>query len=134
VARIAVLAALYIFLAAVMRVAWRDVASAVPRHRGSIGRAFLVVVEGAGKHLRVGDRITIEGAATIGRDSDNQMMVDDTTVSGRHAAVFYRDGRWWLEDLGSTNGTWVNGQPIQSTEPVSSGDLIQIGRVSFRLS
>jgi pSer/pThr/pTyr-binding forkhead associated (FHA) protein len=125
---------LYLFLAAVVRVVWRDLAGAVPARRGLMGRAFLVVVEGSRRQLRPGDRIAVEGAASIGRDSDNQVVVDETTVSGRHAAIVYREGRWWIEDLGSKNGTWVNDRQVQRPQPLNPGDVLQVGRVSFRLT
>ncbi len=112
---------------------WRDVARAAPAKRGSVGRAFLVVQNGAGKQLRTGSRIAVEGAASIGRDSDNQVVIEDTTVSGRHAALVYRDGRWWLEDLGSTNGTWLGDHRVAGPEPIAAGELIQVGRISLRL-
>jgi len=134
VVRLGVLALLYLFLAALMRVAWRDVASAVPGRRGALGRAFLTFVDGSRGRFQPSDRTPIEGEATIGRDSDNQIVVDDTTVSGRHAAIEFRGGRWWLEDLGSTNGTWVNQRRVTDALPVESGDVIQVGRVSLRLS
>lgn len=129
--RLAVLALLYLFLAVVLRVVWRDVVRAAPRRRGSVGRAFLVVQSG-GQKLRAGSRIAIEGAASIGRDSDNQIVIDDTTVSGRHAALIYRDGCWWLEDLGSTNGTWLGDRRVENPQPVGNGELIQVGRIALR--
>jgi pSer/pThr/pTyr-binding forkhead associated (FHA) protein len=60
--------------------------------------------------------------------------VDESTVSGRHATLVYRDGRWWIEDLGSTNGTWVNDRKVVRSQPLVPGDLVQVGRVSFRLT
>ena len=126
------LALLYLFLAAVLRVVWRDVVRAAPQRRGSVGRAFLVVQLG-GQKLRSGSRIAIEGAASIGRDSDNQVVIDDSTVSGRHAVLVYRDGRWWIEDLGSTNGTWLGDQRVDAPRPIGAGELIQIGRIELRL-
>src|SRR5215472_13019200 len=79
--RIAVLATLYLFLVCVVWVVWRDVSAAVPARRGTMGRAFLVVVEGTRQQFKPGDRIPLEGAASIGRDSDNQVVVDESTVS-----------------------------------------------------
>lgn len=117
-----------------LRVVWRDLVRAAPARRGSVGRAFLVVQNGAGKQVRSGSRIAIEGAASIGRDSDNQVVIDDSTVSGRHAALVYREGRWWLEDLGSTNGTWIGDRRVEQPQPVSSGELIQVGRIILRLN
>jgi pSer/pThr/pTyr-binding forkhead associated (FHA) protein len=132
--RLAVLALLYIFLAAVLRGVWKDFATAAPARKGNIGRAFLVVVEGPDQILKPGQRIPIEGAASIGRESDNQVVIPDKTVSGRHAAIIYRDGRWWAEDFDSTNGTWVNDRRVSSPLPVAEGDMIQVGRFSFCLA
>lgn len=122
------------FLTAVLVIAWREVTTAEPRGRGSVGRAYLVVIEGASRHFRVGERIPIEGAASIGRDSDNQIVVNENTVSGRHAAFVFREGRWWVEDVGSTNGTWVNQRQVHEPHAVDEGDLIQVGRFTFRLA
>ena len=132
--RFAVVALLYLFLAALLVVVWRDISLAAPGRRGSTGRAFLVVVDGPLKDFNPGQRIPVEGAASIGRESDNQVVIQDKTVSGRHAAIVYRAGRWWAEDLGSTNGTWVNDRRIDGPQPVDDGDLIQTGRFSFRFS
>lgn len=131
--RLAVLALLYLFLAAVIRAVWSDVASAAPTRRGAVGRASLVVMQAPPELFKPGERIPVEGVASIGRDSDNQVVVPDKTVSGRHAAVAFREGRWWVEDLGSTNGTWVNDQQVGSARPLEPGDVIQVGRIAFQL-
>ena len=132
--RLTVLALLYIFLTVVLRGVWKDFSTAAPARKGNIGRAFLVVVEGPHEILKRGQRIPIEGAASIGRDSDNQVVIPDKTVSGRHAAIIYRDGRWWAEDFDSTNGTWVNDRRVSSPLPVAERDIIQVGRFCFRLA
>ena len=132
--RLGVLGLLYLFLFMVLGVVWRDMVSAAPLGRGYVGRALLVVVEGPAGQFRPGDRIPLEAAASIGRDSDNQVVVRDTTVSGRHCALYFRDGSWWVEDLGSTNGTWLNAQEVRGAATVAPGDLLQVGRASFRFS
>jgi pSer/pThr/pTyr-binding forkhead associated (FHA) protein len=132
--RLGVLALLYLFLATIARIAWRDFASAAPRQRGSIGRAALVVLEGASGGPHVGDRIAIEGGASLGRDSDNAVVIDDRTVSSRHAALLFDAGRWWVEDGGSTNGTYINGARVTDSASIKDGDVLQVGRVIFRLS
>lgn len=131
--RLGVLALLYLFLAAVARVAWRDFAHAAPLRRGSVGRAHLIVIEGGSAGPYAGDRVPIEGAASIGRDSENAVVADDRTVSGRHATLLFDGGRWWVEDNGSTNGTFVNGARVDGAAPIEEGDVLQVGRVAFRL-
>ncbi len=70
---------------------------------------------------------------TIGRHSHNSIVLDDAYISGEHALLSWRDSQWWLEDLGSRNGTRLN--DIDLTDPVviSAGDVISIGEVSFKL-
>lgn len=70
----------------------------------------------------------------IGRDPGNGLRLNHETVSRLHAELTVQDGRWLLRDLGSTNGTCVNGQRVIGTVPVREGDQVSFGRMSFRLS
>lgn len=65
----------------------------------------------------------------IGRSSSNDIIFDDSLVSGQHAKVSYADGKFWIEDLGSTNGTRVNGEAISSKLALRDGYLIKIGGI-----
>jgi hypothetical protein len=65
---------------------------------------------------------------TVGRLPDSDLHLDDTTVSRQHAAVVRRGDRWWVLDLGSTNGTRVNGITA-AEQPLSDGDEIEFGEV-----
>ncbi|MFF9347692.1 DUF1707 and FHA domain-containing protein [Streptomyces sp. NPDC014734] len=70
----------------------------------------------------------------IGRDPGNGLRLTHETVSRLHAELTAREGRWTLRDLGSTNGTCVNGERVIGTVPVREGDQVSFGRMSFRLS
>jgi len=98
-------------------------------HEGELapGEAMLVVPQGP----EIGNRYTLEGEqVSVGRVPDNDIQLDDFTVSRQHA-VFVRQGKaWLLRDLGSLNGTYVNNQRVDES-PVRHGDDVQIGR--FRL-
>jgi hypothetical protein len=74
-----------------------------------------------------GSRVPISGQrVTIGRLSSCNVTIEDSTVSREHAALVRRGDRWWVVDLGSTNGTSVNG--VQAAEqPVAVGDRIELG-------
>jgi hypothetical protein len=78
--------------------------------------------------LRAGNRERefTQGRVIVGRAPDTDFRVDDSNVSRRHAAIFWSEGRVMIEDLGSTNGTMVNGYPISSTV-IRSGDVVVIG-------
>ena len=68
---------------------------------------------------------------TIGRRSHNDLVIDNLAVSGEHAVVFRAGNDVYLEDLGSTNGTTVNGQPIKK-HLLQSGDFIEIGKYRLK--
>jgi hypothetical protein len=68
----------------------------------------------------------------LGRSSSADVRVTDHSVSRRHAVLKLCDGVWMLEDLGSTNGTWLNGSRV-TRAPVLPGDVIQLGEAYLRL-
>lgn len=67
----------------------------------------------------------------IGRRPDNNIVLDDKFVSGRHAVIGFEQGRYYVEDLKSSNGTLLNGKPVQRT-PLDDGDTIRIGALEIR--
>src|SRR5207249_7477715 len=66
------------------------------------------------------------GGATLGRSQDSDVVLPDDTVSRRHCRIAWSDGVYYLEDLGSSNGTNVNGAKVRSA-PLRHGDLIELG-------
>jgi hypothetical protein len=68
---------------------------------------------------------------TIGREPACDMMLVDETVSRWHASLMHTDGNWMLTDLGSTNGTRVNGWRVNDPTPVSPGDFVSFGAATF---
>jgi pSer/pThr/pTyr-binding forkhead associated (FHA) protein len=115
----------------VLIAAWRELRpAAVERRR----QAVLEVLEPGRTELARGERVGIVSGATLGRAVGNGIRLDEESVSARHA-VFRRDGgHWWLEDLGSTNGTFVNDTRVTGRAPLQSGDVIQVGRVTARFT
>jgi len=76
-----------------------------------------------------------DGPLTIGRRSDNDIALLDLEVSRRHARIDYVAPQYYISDLGSTNGTRVNGRPVDGRWPLRSGDIIEVGttRLRFRM-
>jgi hypothetical protein len=69
----------------------------------------------------------------IGRSDGSQIKLDDTYVSSSHARLFPRNGTWFVEDLGSTNGTYLNQQRVTSSSEVHPGDTLKIGKTVLEL-
>ena len=91
---------------------------------------ILEIVEGA----EAGRQIPVESVVDIGREPSLPIHLDqDTQVSRRHARVTVQNGSAVVEDLGSTNGTYVNEQPIHSPRTLTPGDRIRIGLTIFEL-
>lgn len=74
------------------------------------------------------------GKLRIGRDPGNGLRLSHETVSRTHAELRLHDGVWVLRDLGSTNGTTVNGQRVTGSAVVRDGDQVGFGKMAFRLS
>jgi hypothetical protein len=70
---------------------------------------------------------------TIGRASDATLVLSDDYASSRHARLFPQDGQWIVEDLGSTNGTYLDRQKVTQPTPVSAGVPIRIGKTVLEL-
>jgi hypothetical protein len=95
--------------------------------RGEIGR--LVVLQ---PRATKGNAHALVGELSVGRGLGNTIVIaDDTFASQVHARVFRGSGGVWVEDLGSTNGTFVNGARIVAAAQLSAGDRIQIGNTIF---
>jgi pSer/pThr/pTyr-binding forkhead associated (FHA) protein len=86
-----------------------------------------------GPQAGVGASLT-EEPVIIGRGSDCQIRLDDDYSSTRHARLFLSEGQWWVEDLGSTNGTYLDGQRVTRPVPAEIGGSIRIGRTTLNIA
>jgi pSer/pThr/pTyr-binding forkhead associated (FHA) protein len=150
VARFGLLLLLWIFVFAVVGVVRRDMFAgarsgrlvATPRATGAGGgsrpakakkgrAAHQLVVTGG---QLAGTRLTLGGSPiTIGRAEDSTLVITDDYASARHARLVPRSGQWFVEDLGSTNGTYLDRSRVNGPTPVPIGVPIRIGRTSIEL-
>lgn len=77
--------------------------------------------------------VKLSGTIQIGRAEACQIRLDDTYASQFHARIFSRNGSWWLEDLGSTNGTYLNQRKVTGPTPIGAGDRVKIGKSVLEL-
>ena len=70
---------------------------------------------------------------TLGRATDSTLVLDDDYASNKHARIYPSDGQWLVEDLGSTNGTYLDRDRVHGPTPVPLGVPIRIGKTVFEL-
>ncbi len=75
-----------------------------------------------------------ESSATIGRTGANSVVIDDPSISPEHAVVQLRGGVWWLDDLGSVTGSWIDGEPVREAMPLAPGSAVRLGSLEFVFS
>jgi len=143
--KLCALALLYLFFLRVIRAVWAEVAlpqaTAVPAPVGAAPRrsskrrerrvSQLTVVEPAGMK---GANYPLGEELTVGRAAGCQVTLDDNYVSQLHARIFMRDGTLFVEDLGSTNGTYLNSRRVSGPEAMKRGDQLKIGSTVMELS
>jgi pSer/pThr/pTyr-binding forkhead associated (FHA) protein len=78
-------------------------------------------------------RVTLDAATTIGRAPECELRLEDTYASQQHARIFARGTGWYVEDLGSTNGTFVNGKKLERAQLARVGDLIHVGETELQV-
>ncbi|HXQ60895.1 MAG TPA: FHA domain-containing protein [Acidimicrobiales bacterium] len=136
-----VVALIWLFFFRIIRAVWVEVRP--PKVRGAdasgdggsrrerSGRFHLKVIEPASYRGQVYD---LNDEITVGRAAGCAVHVEDAYTSNLHARVFRRDGTVWVEDLGSTNGTWVNAERIDGPTRLGRGDLLQVGGTVFEMA
>jgi pSer/pThr/pTyr-binding forkhead associated (FHA) protein len=131
IVRLAFLLLLYVFLFRVVRTLLRDLRAAAREPTTTMGR--LVVLASPGAEPPAGHVFALDAITTLGRDVNNSIVVDDPFASAEHAVLTFRGSAWYVEDLGSTNGSFVNGHPVSGVATIGFGDELQVGQVRFRL-
>jgi hypothetical protein len=129
--RIAFVVLIYVFFVFVARALWQDLRAGVAGAGRPLAR--LHVIGAPEGRPSPGTSIPLDAVNSLGRDVNNSIVVDDSFVSAEHALLTFRGRAWYVEDRGSTNGTWLNGQRVEGLLPLGYGDEIQVGQVRMRL-
>ena len=138
------LAVLYLFLLWIARSALKDLrrtVSPAPDETGfhrapgfspppAATDAWLVAERGGG--IAAGERFDLIGGLSIGRSAEADVRIDDRYASGVHARIFSRDGRTYIEDMNSTNGTLLNDATLRGEAELIDGDVVRIGDTELR--
>ena len=100
------------------------------RGEPSPARPSMLMVQSDGQRPR---SVRLDGSTTIGRGVECELRLDDNYVSQQHARIFDRAGSWYVEDLGSTNGTFVNDQKLVAPAMLTPGDKVRVGTTTVEL-
>jgi pSer/pThr/pTyr-binding forkhead associated (FHA) protein len=136
------LALLYLFIGRAIRVIYLDLvgprapqrapvqaSSPAPRRKRAQPRELVVTqADGSARTYAMASE-----PLQIGRSESCQVVLEDTYSSQMHARVFPKDGEWFVEDLGSTNGTYLNRAKVTEPSAVGAGDEIRIGKTSLEV-
>lgn len=128
--------ALMTILGAFFIVLWRDYASAAAQAEVSrrIYGQLIGLVRVDDMFAPTGDTQPLRPLTSIGRSPTNSIVIKDNFASSEHALISLKDGRWWLEDRNSRNGTLLNGEKVTTSIIVTEGDIVSIGNTHFKLS
>lgn len=132
--RVAVVFLLYFFLWQVVRVVSRELqggGAAAPAQAAPYGQ--LAVTSAGQTGIPVGKVFPLSPVTVIGRSTEVEVSLNDTFLSSEHARLELRDGVWYLEDLNSTNGTFLNGFEVRAASELNPGDVVRVGRVELKL-
>jgi Inner membrane component of T3SS, cytoplasmic domain len=146
-ARALLLLLLYLFLYMVVQTLRQDLRSAAsetrpegrakPLFTGPLGSGTsalqLELIDAGQTPLLPGQRYSLRDPLLMGRSARNDIMLEDDWVSAEHLRLRRLHGAWLAEDLGSTNGTRLNGRPLKGAARVRAGDVLDLGRVKFKL-
>jgi hypothetical protein len=101
-----------------------------PGGRAPATDAYLAVVKGG--DLEAGERFDLFGGLSIGRGAEADLRIEDRFASGIHCRIYSRGPTYYVEDMGSTNGTFLNGGQLRGEAALSDLDEIRIGDTEFR--
>jgi len=96
------------------------------------GPGWLVVESAPPEYALEGAGFALDRELTLGRGPQNEVILPDKFASNNHARLYNRDGQYWLEDLDSKNGTYLNSRPLVETTVLANGDQIRIGEMIFK--
>ncbi|MGC9399599.1 MAG: FHA domain-containing protein [Anaerolineae bacterium] len=121
-------AILYTFLGLTLYVLWRGLQEEAKTVSGIPPRPARLYSE---KGTDISVDLQLQLVTAIGRAVDNTLTLDDPYVSAHHALILWREGRWWIEDLNSHNGTFLNDEKVTRPMPLTSGDTLLIGKTTM---
>ncbi|MEG0772754.1 FHA domain-containing protein [Clostridium sp.] len=129
-----IIAIIYFIIIYALKIMYNDTKSEGKKKRKKTVDFGLEVVDKGDNHeLRSGGVIPVNEILTMGRNEDNMVVLEDRYVSSHHLKIYFRNTDYILEDLNSTNGTFVNDERVKSKITLNKGDKIKVGTSVFKV-
>jgi pSer/pThr/pTyr-binding forkhead associated (FHA) protein len=128
VLRVALIALLYAFVALTFYIIWRG----LRQHAREDDQVYQQAVLTIETESTPEQQFTLRPVTAIGRTADNHLVIEDPFASANHAMVVWRENSWWIEDLSSHNGTYLNDERVSEPKALASGDRIRVGGTVLR--
>ncbi len=128
VIRVLLAAVLYGFLGLTLYLLWRDLRRQAELQINPQARPISLVLDDTGRAVQF-----TRPLIRLGRDLTCDFCLDAPTVSTQHARISFHHNQWWLEDLGSTNGTFLNEEPVTTPVVITQGDQLRCGQVTMKV-
>ncbi|NLV76801.1 MAG: FHA domain-containing protein [Tissierellia bacterium] len=121
---------IYMFILSIIRLIYLDI-KGIDTYSKDNGVYLKLVNRKDSLPFKVKEYYPLVGQITLGRGNDNQIILKDPYISKKHLKIVEDEGKFYLEDLNSSNGTYVNGERIMDVVELKNGDRIRVGQVEF---
>lgn len=121
---------IYLFIFSIIRLIYLDIKSI--NEVSKDGNAYLKLINRIDSlPYKMREHYLIQDELTIGRSSDNNVFIKDPFVSKKHLKIVQDEGDYYLEDLSSANGTFLNEDKVEDVVKLESGDILKVGNIEF---
>ncbi|ABR46563.1 FHA domain containing protein [Alkaliphilus metalliredigens QYMF] len=132
IVRYLLIALVYYFIYSIIRLIYLDIKAINEKEARGPRTPYLKLVNRKERlDFEIDELYDLHEETTIGRGKENEIQIVDQFISTRHVRIALDEGQYFLEDLGSVNGTYLNGEKLQDVAKLKDGDRIGLGQVEF---
>lgn len=126
---------LYFIITYALKIMYKDVKGSKKgkRRQSRQAHGLEVIKSSSNENLKQGSIIPVRETISFGRKEDNSIVLNDEFISGYHAKLYTRNNVFFIEDVGSTNGTFVNGSKIEGRTKLNINDEIRLGNIVLKV-
>lgn len=121
---------IYLFIFSIIRLIYLDIRST--DSFSLAGRPYLKLLNRRDSlSYKIKDHYVVEDKISLGRDKHNEIVLRDPFISKNHLVIVKDEGNYFLEDLNSANGTYINQEKVEDVVQLTNGDVLEVGNIEF---